>query len=47
MSSEQITERAIANSSKLKQSKSRIALIEQRLAVTEDKIDYTSKEEVD
>ena len=39
----QITERAIANSSKLKQSKSRIALIEQRLAVTEDKIDYTSK----
>ena len=40
---EQLTELAIANSSKLKQSAERIALIEQRLAVTEDRIDYTSK----
>ncbi len=39
----QITSKAIANSTKLKQSKSRIALIEQRLAVTEETIDYTSK----
>ena len=39
----QITSRAIANSPKLKQSKSRIALIDQRLAVTEERIDYTSK----
>ena len=40
---EQLTVRAIANSPKLQQSESRIALIEQRLAVTEDRIDYTSK----
>ena len=40
---QQLTEKAIANSPKLKQSKSRIALIDQRLAVTEDRIDYTSK----
>ena len=40
---EQLTKRAIANSFKLQQSESRIALIEQRLAVTEDRIDYTSK----
>ena len=39
----QLTEKAIANSPKLKQSKSRIALIEKRLAVTGEKIDYTSK----
>ncbi|MBE9044909.1 TolC family protein [Pleurocapsales cyanobacterium LEGE 10410] len=39
----QLTERAIANSFKLQQSESRIALIEQRLEVTEDRIDYTSK----
>ena len=39
----QITLLAIANSPKLKQSKSRIALIDQRLAVTEERIDYTSK----
>lgn len=39
----QLTDKASANSSKLKQSKSRIALIEQRLAVTEERIDYTSK----
>ena len=40
---EQLTLGAIANSPKLQQSESRIALIEQRLAVTEDRIDYTSK----
>ena len=40
---QQLTKFAIANSTKLKQSKSRIALIDQRLAVTEDRIDYTSK----
>lgn len=40
---EKLTERAIANSNKLQQTESRIALIEQRLAVTEDRIDYTSK----
>ena len=40
---EQLTVRAIANSVKLQQSAERIALIEQRLAVTEDRIDYTSK----
>ena len=40
---EQLTVMAIANSFKLQQSESRIALIEQRLAVTEDRIDYTSK----
>ncbi|MDJ0568582.1 MAG: TolC family protein [Pleurocapsa sp. MO_192.B19] len=39
----QLTEKAIANSPKLKQSESRIALIDQRLAVTEERIDYTSK----
>lgn len=39
----QITLRAIANSAKLKQTESRIALIDQRLAVTEERIDYTSK----
>ena len=39
----QITLRVIANSFKLQQSADRIALIEQRLAVTEDRIDYTSK----
>ncbi len=39
----QITFKAIANSTKLKQSESRITLIEQRLAVIEDRIDYTSK----
>ena len=39
----QITSKAIANSTKLKQSEFRIALIEQRLAVTEETIDYTSK----
>ena len=39
----QITSKAIARSSKLKQSRSRIALIDQRLAVTEERIDYTSK----
>lgn len=38
-----LTNIAIANSNKLQQSESRIALIEQRLAVTEDRIDYTSK----
>ena len=32
-----------ALSFKLQQSESRIALIEQRLAVTEERIDYTSK----
>ena len=37
---------AIANSTKLKQSESRIALIEERLAVTENRIDYTSKKGV-
>lgn len=40
---EQLTELAIANSFKLQQTAERIALIEQRLAVTEDRIDYTSK----
>ena len=40
---EQLTTKAIANSFKLQQSADRIALIEQRLAVTEDRIDYTSK----
>ena len=40
---EQLTELAIANSFKLQQSAERIALIEQRLAVTEERIDYTSK----
>ena len=40
---EQLTEKAIANSFKLQQSAERIALIEQRLAVTEDRIEYTSK----
>ena len=40
---EQITLLAIANSFKLQQAADRIALIEQRLAVTEDRIDYTSK----
>ena len=40
---EQLTELAIANSFKLQQSADRIALIEQRLAVTEERIDYTSK----
>ncbi len=40
---QQLTEKAIANSPKLKQSESRIALIDQRLAVTEERIDYTSK----
>ena len=39
----QITERAISNSFKLQQTESRIALIERRLAVTEDRIEYTSK----
>ena len=39
----QLTERAIANSFKLQQTADRIALIEQRLAVTEERIDYTSK----
>jgi hypothetical protein len=40
---EQLTEQAIANSNKLQQSESRIAAIERRLAVTEERIDYTSK----
>ena len=40
---QQLTKKAIARSPKLKQSKARIALIEQRLAVTEERIDYTSK----
>ena len=35
-------EQAIANSFKLQQSELRIALISQRLAVTEERIDYTS-----
>lgn len=39
----QNTLQAIANSFKLQQTADRIALIEQRLAVTEDRIDYTSK----
>ena len=34
---------AIANSNKLQQTAERISLIEQRLAVTEDRIEYTSK----
>ncbi|MGV2830745.1 TolC family protein [Myxosarcina sp. GI1(2024)] len=40
---EQLTKGAIANSNKLQQTAERIALIEQKLAVTEDRIDYTSK----
>ena len=40
---EQLTVIAIANSFKLHSSAERIALIEQRLAVTEERIDYTSK----
>ena len=40
---ERLTERAIANSFKLQQTADRITLIEQRLAVTEDRIEYTSK----
>ncbi len=48
---QQLTEQAIsqrsasrrARSPKLKQSESRISLIEQRLAVTEERIGYTSK----
>ena len=40
---ERFTYRAIANSFKLQQTAERIALIEQRLAVTEERIDYTSK----
>ena len=40
---EQLTTKAIANSFKLQQTAERIALIEQRLAVTEERIDYTSK----
>ncbi len=38
-----LTDRAIASSSKLKQTASRIALIEERLALTEERIEYTSK----
>jgi len=41
----QLTERAIASSSKLQQSKSRIALIDQRLEATEERIDYTKKKQ--
>ncbi|WP_449003063.1 hypothetical protein [Myxosarcina sp. GI1(2024)] len=40
---EQLTKRAIANSNKLQQTSDRITAIERRLAVTEDRIDYTSK----
>ncbi|WP_156114181.1 hypothetical protein [Myxosarcina sp. GI1] len=40
---EQLTERAIANSNKLQQTSDRITAIERRLAVTEERIDYTSK----
>ena len=38
-----LTEKAIAYSHKLKQSESRISLIDERLALTESRIDYTSK----
>ncbi|WP_253274437.1 TolC family protein [Myxosarcina sp. GI1] len=38
-----LTELAIANSNKLQQTSDRITAIERRLAVTEDRIDYTSK----
>ena len=40
---EQLTNKAIANSFKFQHSANRIALIEQRLEVTEERIDYTSK----
>ena len=40
---ERLTNRAIANSNKLQQTSDRINAIERRLAVTEDRIDYTSK----
>ena len=40
---EQLTKQAIANSNKLQQTAERITAIEQRLAVTEDRIEYTSK----
>ena len=40
---EQLTKLAIANSFKLQQSVDRITAIERRLAVTEDRIEYTSK----
>ena len=40
---ERLTELAIANSNKLQQTSDRITAIEQRLAVTEDRIEYTSK----
>ncbi|MDJ0568664.1 MAG: hypothetical protein QNJ53_06415 [Pleurocapsa sp. MO_192.B19] len=39
----ELTEKAIANSFKLKTLEERITLIEQRLAVAEDRIEYTSK----
>jgi hypothetical protein len=42
---QQLTERAIASSSKLQQSKSRIALIDQRLEATGERIDYTKKKQ--
>ena len=38
-----LTDRAIASSSKLKRTADRIALIDERLAVTEERIEYTSK----
>ena len=40
---ERLTEQAIANSNKLQQTAERITLIEQRLEVTEDRIEYTNK----
>ena len=40
---EQLTKNAIAKSNKLQQTAERITLIEQRLAVTQERIEYTSK----
>ena len=41
----QLTERAIAHSDKLKKLEERIAIIDRRLAVTEERIDYTKKKQ--
>ena len=40
---QELTEKAIANSFKLKTLQERISIIEQRLEVAEDRIDYTRK----
>jgi hypothetical protein len=39
----ELTTRAIASSSKLQKLSQRITIIDERLAVTEDRIDYTKK----